>query len=103
MTIYAKARDRKVVEVIDVEASYFDTLIDDSPGFWLEATSARKLDPYVGCYWDYYKDIFAHPQPHASWTLNSNGEWEPPTAEPDNGKANYWDESSKSWKEVIKD
>jgi hypothetical protein len=45
------------------------------------------------------KDIFIAPQPHASWTLDDNDEWEPPIPRPSDDKSNggdkfyYWDES----------
>jgi len=41
-------------------------------------------------------DTFTAAQPFPSWTLNSNNEWEPPTAHP--GDGNYrWDEATLTW------
>ena len=54
----------------------------------------------VGSIWDETNNIFIHPRPYASWTLNkSTYIWEPPTAKPDDGKIYVWNESSKSWDE----
>ena len=45
-------------------------------------------------------DAFYDQQPYPSWTLNTTTYlWEPPVAYPNDGKQNYWDETSKSWKE----
>ena len=42
-------------------------------------------------------DVFIEPQPHPSWTLDSNHDWQPPTPRP-NGNV-LWDEDTLSWKE----
>ena len=55
------------------------------------------------------KDIFICPQPFASWSLDSNNDWEAPIALPDDAsddKKYYWDEdvyqadNSKGWVEI---
>jgi hypothetical protein len=62
--------------------------------------------PYRGNYasigYTYRADIdaFVPPQPHPSWTLDSNIVWQPPVAiPPDNSISNLylWDESNLSW------
>ena len=102
MPKYAKVNNRVVKEIIEVDASHFDTFVDSSPGTWIEVTTARKNEPLVGSYYDKKNDVFASPKPYDSWTVNSSGVWEPPTAKPSNGKTNYWDEPSKTWKEFIR-
>lgn len=43
---------------------------------------------------------FADPRPYASWTLDENYVWQPPTPMPDDGTLYEWDEDTTSWKEV---
>tara|TARA_Y100000310_G_scaffold278129_1_gene296386 strand:+ start:549 stop:905 length:357 start_codon:yes stop_codon:yes gene_type:complete len=45
---------------------------------------------------------FAHAQPHPSWTLDADYQWQPPTPYPDTDDlaAYYWDEDTTSWIEV---
>ena len=39
-------------------------------------------------------------QPNASWTLDENFEWQPPTPKPDDGKGYMWDEENTEWVEI---
>ena len=39
-------------------------------------------------------------QPYPSWVLDSNDDWQAPTATPDDGKMYSWDEDSLAWVEV---
>mgnify|MGYP005992001327 CR=1 FL=1 len=45
------------------------------------------------------KDKFISPKPFASWTLDSNDDWQPPTARPvtDDGTYHDWNEETQSW------
>ena len=43
-------------------------------------------------------DVFIAPQPFASWSLNQNFDWQPPTPMPTEGFWR-WDEDSLSWLE----
>ena len=40
-------------------------------------------------------DVFIVPQPYASWTLDSNHDWQPPTPKPE-GKY-FWNEEELEW------
>ena len=40
-------------------------------------------------------DVFVTPQPYASWTLDANNDWQPPTPKPDGNY--YWDEDTQTW------
>ena len=42
--------------------------------------------------------MFVSPQPYPSWTLDSNQDWQPPTARPDDDEYN-WNEDTKTWDE----
>jgi hypothetical protein len=45
--------------------------------------------------YDAVKDVFYPPQPYASWTLDSNHDWQPPTPKPEGSFG--WDEETLSW------
>ena len=51
----------------------------------------------VGYTYDKTNDVFILPQPYSSWSLDSNFDWQPPTAMPDDGKEYDWDEDKKTW------
>jgi hypothetical protein len=55
----------------------------------------RKQYAGVGYRYDADSDVFISLQPFASWTLDDNFDWQPPTPHPE-GRY-YWDESTLSW------
>ena len=59
----------------------------------------RKQYAGIGFTYDAVNDVFIAPQPFASWFLNQNFDWQPPTPKPTEGKW-YWDEDSLSWIEL---
>ena len=46
----------------------------------------RKQRPDIGDLYDFTNDVFIKPQPYASWTLDSNFDWQPPIAKPNNNE-----------------
>lgn len=55
----------------------------------------RKQYAGIGYSYDAVADVFIEPQPFASWTLDSNHDWQPPTPKPE---GNYrWDEAQLEW------
>jgi len=72
-------------------------------GPWKQAFTdgTRKLFPSRDFTYDPVKDIFITEQPYASWTLDSNSDWQPPIAKPSNpDEALYdvwWDEENERW------
>jgi hypothetical protein len=48
--------------------------------------------------YDDVNDVFISPQPFASWSLDENFDWQPPTPMPTEGRW-YWNEDSLSWLE----
>lgn len=115
MAHYAKILNGKVLNVIVAEDDFFDTLIDDSPGQWIQTSYNTRGDKhlkggtplrknYAGVGYHYDGTGFYEPQPFSSWTLNKTTYlWEPPKAYPDDGKYYVWDESKKDWVEVTDD
>jgi len=59
----------------------------------------RKQYAGIGYTYDAVNDVFIAPQPFASWSLNQNFDWQPPTPMPTEGEW-YWDEDSLSWLEI---
>ena len=55
----------------------------------------RKQYAGVGFTYDAVKDQFVRPSPFASWSLDANNDWQPPTPKPEGNY--YWDEESLSW------
>jgi hypothetical protein len=61
----------------------------------------RKHYAGIGYTYDYDKDAFIPPKPHASWVLNETTcLWNAPFAPPDNVKEYIWNEPTLSWIEV---
>ena len=59
-------------------------------------TGYRKQLASVGFTYNADADVFIAPQPHPSWTLDSNHDWQPPTPRPTEG--NYsWSEAELVW------
>jgi hypothetical protein len=59
----------------------------------------RKQYAGIGFIYDAVNDVFIAPQPFASWSLDQNFDWQPPTPAPE-GMDWYWDEDSLSWIEL---
>ena len=111
MAHFAKVNNGVVVQVIVAEPEFFDTVVDSSPGQWLQTsyntyggvhanggTPLRKNYAGIGFTYDPVKDAFIPPQPYASWTLNETTcLWEAPVAYPDDGLTYSWDEPTTSW------
>lgn len=58
----------------------------------------RKQYACIGYSYDPIADVFIAPQPFASWSLDENFDWQPPTIKPDGDY--YWDEQTLSWIEI---
>lgn len=56
----------------------------------------RKQYAGIGYTYDADNDVFIAPQPFASWSLDENFDWQPPTPKPLEGKWN-WDEDLGEW------
>jgi hypothetical protein len=54
----------------------------------------------IGYTYDPIEDRFIAPQPYPSWTLDANGDWQPPTPYPDDGVMYVWDEQTLTWEAV---
>jgi hypothetical protein len=112
---FAKVVNGKVTQVIVAEPDFFNTFVDTSPGQWIQTSYNTKGNQHtaggtplrgnyagIGFTYDQSNDVFYAPQPYESWILdNSDWTWKAPIAYPTDGKIYNWQESSKSWVEVI--
>ena len=68
----------------------------------LGGTPFRKNYAGIGYTYDAGRDAFISPKPFNSWTLNEDTcRWEAPVAYPDDGKDYKWNETTKSWDEIV--
>jgi hypothetical protein len=110
MAHYAFITDGIVTEVITgidetelIEGLDTETWYGNFRGQTCKRTSyngnIRKQYAGIGYTYDAVNDVFISPQPYASWLLDENFDWQPPTPRPI-GIGWYWDEDSLSWVEV---
>lgn len=69
-------------------------------GNWKQTSyNGNKRKNYAGIGYTYRADIdaFVPPQPYASWVLDANAQWQPPTPMPTDGQMYSWDEATTSW------
>lgn len=57
----------------------------------------RKQYAGIGFTYDDVRDEFVAPQPYASWTLDENNDWQPPTPMPSTGGPYRWSEEDLEW------
>ena len=78
-------------------------------GTWKQTSynnNFRKQYAGIDCVYDFSKDKFLSEQPHASWSLDDNDDWQAPINRPsdDIGYSVWWDENAynadntKGWK-----
>lgn len=73
------------------------------PGEWRQTSyNGTFRKQYAGIGWRYNADadVFISPQPHPSWTLDDEHDWQAPVPYPSDGGRYDWDEDSLSWVEV---
>jgi hypothetical protein len=67
-------------------------------GVWKQTSfnsSFRGRYAGIGFTYDADADQFVAPQPYASWSLDSNNDWQAPTPKPEGSF--YWDEETLAW------
>jgi len=104
MSHFAEINSNGIVQrVIVAEQDFINSgLVGDSFN-WIQTSynnNFRKQFAGTGFTWDKTNEVFVTPKPYASWTLDGNHDWQPPTAMPDDGKEYDWNESTKAWDEV---
>ena len=103
MSHFAEINNDGVVQrVIVAEQDFINSGAVGDSFLWVQTSynnNFRKQFAGIGFTYDKAKDKFIAPQPFPSWSLDSNDDWQAPSAMPDDGKMYYWDEDSTSWKE----
>ena len=104
MSHFAKINsDNIVTQVIVAEQDFINSGSVGDSFLWIQTSynhNFRKQFAGVGDTYDATKDKFVSPQPYASWALDSNDDWQPSVAYPDDGKIYEWDEATTNWKEI---
>jgi len=111
MATFAKLDENNVVlEVHVVNNDVLDATNEEATGIafltawsngytnWKQTSynnNIRKQYAGIGFTYDAEADVFIAPQPYSSWTLDSNHDWQPPTAKPVGDF--HWNESTLSW------
>jgi hypothetical protein len=90
-----------LIDGVEVEQKGIDFLNNLLGGTWLQTSynnNIRKQYAGIGYTYDAVKDQFVAPQPYASWTLDSNNDWQAPTPKPEGSF--IWDEETLAWVET---
>ena len=103
MSHFAEINSDGVVQrVIVAEQDFINSGAVGDSFLWVQTSynnNFRKQFAGIGYTYDKAKDKFIAPKPFPSWSLDSNDDWQAPSAMPDDGKLYDWDEDSTSWKE----
>lgn len=104
MAHFAKIDSNNIVtEVIVAEQDFINSGAVGDSFLWVQTSynnNFRKQYAAIGMTYNKTKERFICPKPYASWSLDDNDDWQPPTAYPDDGKYYSWDEDTTSWKEI---
>ena len=87
-----------LVDGVEVEAKGAEFCTNLFGGTWIQTSfnnRIRKQFAGVGYSYNPSADVFIAPKPFASWTLDSNHDWQPPTPKPDGEY--LWNESQLDW------
>ena len=107
MSYFAKIDSNNIVtEVIKAEQDFINSGAVGDSFLWIQTSyngNFRHEFAGVGFKYDRTNDVFISPKPHASWTLDSSFDWQPPTAYPSDGKEYVWNDAEKSWDETDPD
>jgi hypothetical protein len=91
-----------VTEGIVAEQDFINSGLVGDSFLWVQTSynnNFRKQYAGIGYTYDKVNDVFILPKPYASWTLDGDHDWQPPTAMPDDGKEYEWNEDTQTWDE----
>ena len=102
MSHFAEIKDGIVQRVIVSEQDFINTGVVGDSFTWVQTSynhNFRKQFAGIGDTYDKENDVFVKPQPYPSWTLDSNHDWQPPVAYPNdfNVFLYRWNEDAQSW------
>jgi hypothetical protein len=87
-----------LVDGIEVESKGSEFCTNLLGGTWIQTSfnhRIRKQFAGVGYSYNPTADVFVAPKPFASWTLDSNHDWQPPTSQPEGDYS--WNEAQLEW------
>ena len=93
-------KDGIVLRVIVSEQDFINSGAVGDSFNWVQTSynnNFRNKFAVIGDTYDKTRDAFCSPQLYASWTLDANGVWQPPSPMPDDGEAYIWNEDDESW------
>jgi hypothetical protein len=93
MTIYADLDANNIVINVIVADQDFISQLPNANEYLILTRGG------IGWSYDSAANVFIAPQPFASWTLDSNHDWQPPTPKPDGMYS--WDEAQLKWIELV--
>lgn len=89
-----------VQEGIGGSTEAWEAFYSEASGHIIKRTSyngnIRKQYAGIGYTYDAVNDVFIAPQPYASWALDNDFNWQPPTPMPTEGLW-YWSEAEQVW------
>ena len=97
---FAQLDDNNIVtNVAVVQRDFLEANPDRYTGTWVETfiDVEGKIYARIGFTYNAELDKFVVPQPFASWSLDSNYDWQAPAPRPTDGKDYTWDEASLAW------
>jgi len=101
MAYYAQIVDDIVTDVIVVNDDITNGTqfcFDLYGGVWVQTfTDTDKNFAGIGYTYDAATNNFIAPQPYPSWTLDANGDWQPPTPKPPMPPPTQWNEQLQEW------
>tara|TARA_B100001093_G_scaffold352260_1_gene336710 strand:- start:1621 stop:1947 length:327 start_codon:yes stop_codon:yes gene_type:complete len=103
MAHFAKIDSNNIVtEVIVSEKDFINSGKVGDEFLWIQTSyngNFRKKFASVGDTYDKTKDKFISSKPFASWTLDSNDDWQPPVTRPTPSDGTYhdWNEAGQTW------
>jgi len=101
MSHFAKIDKNNIVtEVIVAEQDFINSGVVGDSFLWIQTSynnNFKKQFAGIGHTYDKINDVFISPKPYPSWALDASFDWQPPTARPDNGKRNKWNEDTQAW------
>lgn len=96
-----ECKDQNGKENEEIGAAFCNSLFG---GRWIQTSynhRIRKQYAGIGYAYDQQNDVFISPKPFPSWSIDSNHDWQPPVAHPDDDKPYYWDEEQLNWIEIL--
>ena len=102
MAHFAKIDNNNIVtQVLVSEQDFINSGVVGDSFLWIQTSynnSFKKQYAAVGSTYDKTNNQFVASKPYASWTLDSDNDWQPPVTYPSSGN-HRWDENTTNWTE----